>query len=74
MTLLFEKTLVRASETRSFQIHRDSSVGWESCETANEHVAHRLHLTDWHQVERTVARFWSQIAMLRGSGWREPDA
>ena len=73
MTLVFEKTLVRASETRSFQIHRARSDGWESCETTNEQVALRQHHSDWHQVERAVARFWSEIAALRGSGWREPS-
>lgn len=71
MTPLFEKTLVRATETRSFRIRRASSEGWESCETANERVAQRQHHTDWHQVERKVARFWSEIAALRGSGWQE---
>jgi hypothetical protein len=71
MTLVFEKTLKRASEIRSFQIHHERAGGWQSCETANHGVARRHHLTDWHHVERIVARFNEQVAALQSSGWQD---
>ena len=71
MTLVFEKTLRRATEVRSFQIHREPSGGWRSCETADHGVAQKQHHTDWHHVERIVARFTQQIATLRGNGWQD---
>jgi hypothetical protein len=71
MTLVFEKTLKRASEVRSFQVHHEPAGGWQSCETAGHGVAQRHHLSDWHHVERIVARFNEQVAVLRGSGWQE---
>ena len=68
--LLFEKTLVRANETRSFLIQYAPSIGWESRETANQRIEQRQH-TDWHHVERRVAIFAERVAALLGSGWRD---
>ena len=69
MTLIFQKTLVRAGEVRSFQVHQGSSAGWESYEQANHRVAQRQRHTDWHRVERDLARFTREIAALRRQGW-----
>jgi hypothetical protein len=68
---LFEKTLVRASETRSFQIEHVASAGWQTCEIANDRVARRLQRTEWHRVERDLARFAREIEALRLQGWRD---
>ena len=66
---VFEKTLVRAGEVRSFQVFigRD---GWESSEKDAQKIA-RHHHADWHQVERTLMRFTEEIAALRSDGWLE---
>lgn len=68
---LFHKTLVRASETRSFQIEHIASAGWQTCELANDRVAQRHQRTEWHRVERDLARFARQIEELRRQGWRD---
>ena len=66
---VFEKTMVRAGEVRSFQVFigRD---GWESSEKDDQRIA-RHHHADWHQVERTLMRFTEEIAALRSDGWLE---
>ena len=66
---VFEKTLVRASEVRSFQVSigRD---GWEVSEKDDQKVA-RHHHADWHRVERTLTRFSHEIDALRNEGWME---
>jgi hypothetical protein len=68
---LFQKTLVRASETRSFQIVHSASSGWQTCELANDRVARQQHRTEWHRVERDLARFVREIDALRLQGWRD---
>jgi hypothetical protein len=68
---LFQKTLVRASETRSFQIDRNASNGWLTIARANDHIAHEQQRTEWHRVERDLARFAREIAELRRQGWRD---
>jgi hypothetical protein len=66
---VFEKTLVRAGEVRSYQIHMGSS-GWEVSRKDDEKVARRHH-ADWHRVERTLEQFEHEIAALRSEGWLE---
>ena len=69
---LFEKTLVRAGEVRSSRIDcQISSACWESSEKANQHIAHSQTRSDWHGVERDLARFTREIAELRLQGWRD---
>jgi hypothetical protein len=72
MDALFQKTLVRAGESRSFRIdYHASSSGWETCEESNHHIEQRLSRSDWHGVERDLARFAREIANLRQQGWSE---
>jgi len=66
---VFEKTLVRAGETRSYQI-RMGPNGWEASKE-DEHTVARQHHADWHQVERTLTKFETEIESLRAEGWRE---
>jgi hypothetical protein len=66
---VFEKTLVRAGEVRTYQISAGPS-GWEVSEKDADKVA-RHHHADWHKVERTMMRFTHEIATLRNEGWLE---
>jgi hypothetical protein len=68
---LFQKTLVRASETRSFHIEQSAPVGWRTTATANDHVSLERRCTEWHRVERDIARFAREIEELRRQGWRD---
>ena len=68
---LFRKTLVRASATRSFYIERNASAGWRTLALANDHVAHHQERTEWHRVERDLARFAREIEQLLREGWRD---
>ena len=68
---LFQKTLVRATETRSFRIERNASAGWLTIARTNDYVAHEQQRTEWHRVERDLARFAREIEELRRQGWRD---
>jgi hypothetical protein len=64
---VFEKTLVRAGEVRSYQIQMGPR-GWEVSRQDDRQIA-RQHHADWHQVERALTRFEDEIAALRDEGW-----
>jgi hypothetical protein len=38
---------------------------------ANDQVAHQQERTEWHQVERDLARFAREIEQLLREGWRD---
>ncbi|HKB12513.1 MAG TPA: hypothetical protein VKD69_17750 [Vicinamibacterales bacterium] len=68
---LFQKTLVRASEKRSYHIEQSDTAGWRTIATANDRVAHERQRTEWHRVERDIERFAREIEELRQQGWRD---
>jgi hypothetical protein len=68
---VFEKTLVRAGEMRSFQICFGVN-GWEVSEKDDRKVERRYH-ADWHHVERTLMRFRDEIDALQLEGWHEQE-
>jgi hypothetical protein len=68
---LFQKTLVRASETRSFHVDKSAPVGWRTVSAANDRVSHERQRTEWHRVERDIERFAREIDELRRQGWRD---
>jgi hypothetical protein len=71
---VFEKTLVRAGEVRSYQIQMGSS-GWEvskkEVSRQDDQKIARHHHVDWHHVERALTDFEHEIAALRSEGWLE---
>lgn len=71
MTTLFQKRLVRATETRSFHVERNGFAGWNTIACANDRVADQRRRTEWHRVERDLARFAREIDELRRQGWRD---
>jgi hypothetical protein len=70
LTSFFSKTLKREQEVRSFDIDQ-RGAGWESSEHTNQGMARIQSHSDWHRVERELARFTRQIAELRDEGWRD---
>jgi len=68
---VFQKTLVCASETRSFHIEHQPAAGWRTRELANDRVVNQQVRTEWHRVERDLARFAREIDQLQRRGWRE---
>ncbi len=67
---LFASTLVRAPHVRSFEIQADAGM-WYAVERQDEQLVQRTLCSDWHRVERTIARFNTRIAALHRDGWRE---
>jgi len=68
---LFQKKLVRASETRSFHVEKSQPAGWRTVATANDRVSHERRRTEWHRVERDLAQFSREIDELRHQGWHD---
>jgi hypothetical protein len=68
---IFQKTLVRASESRTFQIEHVADAGWQTRVLANGCVAHEQQRNEWHRVERDLARLTREIEALRDHGWRD---
>jgi hypothetical protein len=68
---VFHKTLVRASETRTFHVEPHSSSGWRTIALANNRIAHEKQRTEWHRVERDLATFAREIEELLRQGWRD---
>jgi hypothetical protein len=66
---VFSKTLVRASEKRSFEVAAAPVTGWHVLERANRSVIRDQQFSDWHRVERTLLRFAREISDLRQQGW-----
>jgi hypothetical protein len=71
LVAIFQKTLVRASESRTFQIEHVADAGWQTRVVANGCVAHQQERREWHRVERDLARLMREIEGLRRQGWRD---
>ena len=69
MSAVFNKTLVRASEVRSFQVAAAPNAGWQVSERSEQDVILEQQFSDWHRVERTLLRFGREITELRRQGW-----
>jgi hypothetical protein len=68
---LLTKTLVRADHVRSFHVRSTPPTGWEVTTRDDRRVVQQRRYTDWHRVERALARFTREIGELCGQGWRE---
>src|SRR5713101_6579835 len=66
---IFDRTLVHGSHVRSFQIRPSTRSGWIASEEADERVILHREYSDWHRVERAVARFRRDVATLHREGW-----
>ena len=69
-TVLLAATLARYGRARSYEVCR-TSRGWQARVREDCAVVHEQILTDWHRVERALARFTLEIAALRSLGWRD---
>ena len=68
---LLTTTLVRADQSRSFQVLAAPSNGWQATEHQDQRIVQQQHYADWHRVERALAHFAREIDALREQGWRE---
>jgi hypothetical protein len=68
-TSLLVATLLRADDVRFYEV-RHTPEGWESSARENQRVVEARHYTEWHRVERSLARFKHEITVLQARGWR----
>lgn len=66
----FSKSLRNHDQTRRYSIAMIDG-GWEVREERDSEVVKRVHLHDWHRVERARRSIAIELDALRNSGWKE---
>jgi len=66
---MFAKILTHDGHTRQFTIRDAGAAGWEVLEQQDDRVTRDVHYTDWHRVERALAGFELEVALLEREGW-----
>ena len=65
---MYAAALRKQFQTRRFSI-RHVQPGWEVRDENNNHVLKHVIYRDWHRVERAIARFEQEEALLTAAGW-----
>lgn len=71
---MFAKTLTHGSHTRQFTIEEAGDDGWEVRQIDDSRLVTRKRYSDWHRVERALARFALEVEGLERQGWRAAGA
>ena len=71
---MFAKILTHDGHTRQFTIRDAGAAGWEVLEQQDDRVTRDVHYTDWHRVERALAGFELEVALLERDGWTTEQA
>jgi hypothetical protein len=66
---MFAQELTNAGHVRRFEIRSQGADGWEMRVEEDSAVVRRQQYTDWHRVERAVARVAMEVAELQDAGW-----
>jgi hypothetical protein len=66
----FEKSVRLQEKTRRYSI-ASTDAGWEVREERYSRVVRKVHLTDWHRVERERRSIAIQLDTLKAYGWTE---
>ena len=66
------KNLRYEDQTRRFSIAVTDS-GWEVREERGNELVKRVHLSDWHRVERARHSISIELETLREKGWRDDN-
>jgi hypothetical protein len=67
---MFVRILTHGPHTRQFTIRDAGDAGWEVREQQDDRITREVHYTDWHRVERALAGFELEAALLERDGWR----
>jgi len=68
---MYARRLRKAAHTRRFTIRNTGTSGWQVQDEQDSTIVKSVLYDDWHRVERAIAAFSVEIAMLRESGWVE---
>jgi len=71
---MYATSLRKAPHTRRFSIHRLAPSGWEVIDESDDGIVKRAIYHDWHRVERAIAIFEREEAVLREDGWVKAPA
>jgi hypothetical protein len=67
---MFATELTLEGHCRRFVIAPAPRDGWELREEFDDRLVRRVHLSDWHRVERAVAILLQDVAELERVGWQ----
>jgi hypothetical protein len=65
---MYDSALRKQLQMRRFTI-RHVQPGWEVRDESDHGVLKRRIYKDWHRVERAIARFEQEEAVLEAAGW-----
>jgi hypothetical protein len=71
---MFTTQLTQAGHTRRFSVERLAEDGWEVRVEQDSQIVRQARYTDWHRVERAVARIEQEVQELHDLGWRDSGA
>ena len=66
------KNLRNHEQTRRYSIAMIDG-GWEVREERDSEVVRRVHLHDWHRVERARRSIAIELDALRNTGWKDDN-
>ena len=65
---MYASSLRKQLHVRRFTI-RHVRPGWEVRDESDDSIVKRMIYKDWHRVERAIAMFEQEEAMLEAAGW-----
>ena len=65
---MYDTSLRNQLHVRRFTI-RHVRPGWEVRDESDDGIVKRMIYKDWHRVERAIAMFEQEEAMLEAEGW-----
>jgi hypothetical protein len=67
---MFAISLRHDDHVRRYSISPAGATGWEVRLEEDRTVQRHEHYTDWHRVERMLARFEREVMELTEQGWQ----
>jgi hypothetical protein len=66
---MYSVCLHHADHVRQYSIAPLEPHGWEVKFEEDRTLRHRAQYSDWHRVERELAKFRREVSELEASGW-----
>jgi len=66
---MFSISLQRAEHVRQYSIRSTEGAGWEVKQEEDRMLTRHVRYHDWHRVERALASFRREVAVLTAQGW-----
>jgi hypothetical protein len=67
---MFSVCLRHTDHVRLYSVSAGSGAGWEVKSEEDRTVTRHVRYHDWHRVERILALFRREVAVLIAQGWK----